>query len=130
MALNSSSRKVLFGGESKVVFNGGGEFHARVPRGAASLIGVVLVLVGLDSFSLKSETCLGPFWLNLHQQGPVEKTTEGPRRAKLRRPLLVPFFLSIGRVIAQALISKLISGLALVVGLGIKNPTPGNHLVA
>ena len=40
--LNSSSRKVLFGGESKVVFNGGGEFHAWVPRGAASLIGVVL----------------------------------------------------------------------------------------
>ena len=44
-----------------------------------------LVLVGLDSFSLKSETCLGPFWLNLHQQGPwyssfhqKKQATRGP----------------------------------------------------
>ena len=39
-----------------------------------------LVLVGLDSFSLKSETCLGPFWLNLHQQGPWHSSFHQKKR--------------------------------------------------
>ena len=52
-----------------------------------------LVLVGLDSFSLKSETCLGPFWLNLHQQGPWhssfhQKNRQGEALSKNRNLFL------------------------------------------
>ena len=54
-----------------------------------------LVLVGLDSFSLKSETCLGPFWLNLHQQGPWHSSfhqKKQVRRGSLKKQI---YFLAV-----------------------------------
>ena len=53
-----------------------------------------LVLVGLDSFSLKSETCLGPFWLNLHQQGPWHSSFHPKKTGKARLPQKPKFVFS------------------------------------